>query len=639
MNGLIGMIEVLAHDTDAEHRADAVRTMRESAALLLGIIDDILDFSKIEAGRLVLEREPVHLADKLQGVCEALAPLAASKGVELDLYIAPQLPECIWSDPTRLLQVLNNLIGNAIKFSAHATQRRGEVAVRVEPVADASTPRLTIEVRDNGIGMTPETLARLFQPFTQAESSTRRRFGGTGLGLAICQRIVELMGGTIQVMSRPGVGSTFTVELPWQAVTEEAAEVLPSLQGIDCLLVSGSEREVDDIAAYLAHAGARCRRFPDRLSARAAAATASTCSVIVRRSGPGHGTLDVTFPSLSSAVGPQIGRRRHAVTAEGPGSVVIEGATPQRRALLLAVATAAGRMHGVPKGAGALRAVPSAIAHAAPPPRSCRPLLVAEDDRINRKVILRHLALLGYPAEVAEDGVQALALWRSGRFALLLTDLHMPEMDGYALTQAIRAEEQQRGLARTPILALTANALIGEAQNVLAQGMDEYLTKPLLLSALDAALQRHLPAEAAASPSLDLRVLQPMLGNDPALLREFLGEYLECADEDAAAMRSAADAGDGAAVAATAHRLKSSSRSFGALALGDCCAALEACDNATAPALLRARLLPFEAELAAVRCRINDELAALPEPPVTARLRIPESAEDRSDRSHDPIAH
>ncbi|HLL17687.1 MAG TPA: response regulator [Rubrivivax sp.] len=272
---------------------------------------------------------------------------------------------------------------------------------------------------------------------------------------------------------------------------------------------------------------------------------------------------------------------------------------------------------------------------------------MAEDDRINRKVILWHLALLGYAAEVAEDGIQALTLWRSGRFALLLTDLHMPEMDGYALTHAIRAEERQHGLPRTPILALTANALIGEAQNALTHGMDEYLTKPLLLDALDAALQRHLsgeaPAPAPASepslPSLDLRVLQRMLGNDAGLLREFLSEYLECAELDAAAMRQAADAGDAAAVAATAHRLKSSSRSFGALALGDCCEAIEASATATRSVQLRDDLLRFDAELSGVRCRIHDELAAIPDAPVGTTVLIRATADDRPDHSHDPIAH
>jgi signal transduction histidine kinase/DNA-binding NarL/FixJ family response regulator len=478
MNGVIGMIEVLAHDDAPEHRADAVRTMRESAYTLLGVIDDILDFSKIEAGRMALERTPVAPAYIVEGVCRALAPMATGKGVDLDLFVAPDAPARLWSDPTRLRQVLNNLVVNAIKFSAANAGRRGRVAVRLA-LADPS--RLVLSVADNGIGMAPDTLAGLFAPFTQAESSTRR-FGGTGLGLAICKRIVDLMGGTIEVTSTLGAGSQFSVVLPFEPVEGKPA-------------------------------------------AR-----------------PAPQTLDVV-----------------AVPVPNPGA-----------------ARAADRL-----------------------------VLVADDDAINQKVILRQLELLGHAAEVAPDGAQAL--WRSGRFALLLTDLQMPEMDGYALTAAIRHAEQSAGSPRMPIVALTANALAGEANGALAVGMNEYLTKPVSLRLLKEMLERCLPAGAPPRRALDVGVLHDLVDHDAQAAREILTEYLACARRDADALRAAAAAGDGPRVSAIAHRLKSSSRSIGALALGELCAGLEGAGQA-GPVAARG-LGRFDDEFAAVEAAIDGELA------------------------------
>jgi signal transduction histidine kinase/ActR/RegA family two-component response regulator/HPt (histidine-containing phosphotransfer) domain-containing protein len=474
MNGVIGMAEVLAHDDDAASRGEAVRTIRESAFALLGLIDDILDFSKIEAGRMTLEQTPLVLRALVEGVCDALAPVAESKGVDLVVDVAPALPERVQSDPTRLRQLLNNLVGNAIKFSAARGGCRGRVSVRAELAA----PRqLRIEIADNGIGMNADTVDRLFTPFMQAESSTQRRFGGTGLGLAICQRIVELMGGRIAVTSQPGTGSTFTVTMPFEpAAAAAAAEPAPALTG--------------------------------------------------------------------------------------------------------------------PAADGAR-------------------ILVAEDDATNQKVIVRQLALLGHAADVARTGSEALQRWRSGSYGLLLTDLHMPEMDGYALAAAIRGEEQARQRPRLPIVALTATALAGEAERALAAGMDDYLTKPLLLPRLKAALERRLvpPAAAAppnAAPGVDLGVLRELVGADDALLRDFLASYREAAREAAAALRGAVAQGDAAGASAIAHRLKSSSRSVGARGLGELCDDIEHAGR-------EARVLPlqrFEAELALVEADIAHALAA-----------------------------
>jgi signal transduction histidine kinase len=378
--------------------------------------------------------------------------------------------------------VLNNLVVNAIKFSAGDAQRRGRVAVRVE-LAPADRSRLAISVSDNGIGMAPDTLANLFAPFTQAESSTRR-FGGTGLGLAICKRIVDLMGGTIDVTSTLGAGACFTVVMPFElAPAKPAARQAPQAP--------------DDVAAAAAKPAA---------------------------------------------------------------------------------------------------------------PASDHLILVADDDAINRKVILRQLALLGHAAEAAADGAQALQLWRSGRFALLLTDLQMPEMDGYALTAAIRHDEQAAGARRMPIVALTANALAGEANGALAVGMNEYLTKPVALRLLQETLERCLPASESRR-ALQIDVLHGLVDHDTDAAREILTEYLACARRDADALRAAAAAGDGARVSAIAHRLKSSSRSIGALALGELCAELEGTGRAGPADALVPGVARFVDEFAAVAAEIDGQLA------------------------------
>jgi signal transduction histidine kinase/CheY-like chemotaxis protein/HPt (histidine-containing phosphotransfer) domain-containing protein len=629
MNGVIGMVEVLAHSALPESQADAVRTIRASAFSLLGIIDDILDFSKIEAGRLELERAPVALPDLIESVCDTLLPVAIDKDVELNLFIAPQVPDQVWGDATRLRQVLFNLAGNAIKFGAGDARRHGRVSIRVELAADP--PRLALRFADNGIGMTPETLAQLFSSFTQAEVSTTRRFGGTGLGLAISKRLVSLMDGEIHVDSALGEGSTFTVTLPFEAVPASTKRRDPDVAALDCIVV-GSDANADDLRAYLEHAGARVHRVPD-LHAAAREARALGVAVVIqntRREPPSPAALHATF-----AATPQV---RHLLIARGWGRrarmtatdvVTLDGNCLRRSALLRAVAVAAGRaspevLHeSIDEGPA-----PTPVAPTHAQARALgRLILIAEDDEVNQKVILRQIEVLGHAAEIAENGSEALRLWRAGEYALLLTDLHMPDMDGYMLAETIRREEAQRGLTwheRMPILALTANALRGEAMRAQAAGMDEYLTKPLQLRLLKAALEKWLPHEEAAptaaaelapptrsapAPAVDVAVLNEIFGDDPPTVRRFLGDYRASTTQLAAEMRAALAAVDLRQIGSIAHKLKSASRSIGALALGDLCAELEnACRTGAREAVAQGIEL-FELELREVSAQIGRLLA------------------------------
>ena len=627
LNGVIGMAEVLAQSPLPVREADAVRTIRNSAANLLTLIDDILDFSKIEAGRLDLELVDTDIHELLDTIVASLGPVAAAKHVDLAVYVAPDVPRRIRSDATRLRQIVYNLLGNGIKFSAGRVERLGRVAVRVE--VDQATPlRLRFIVRDNGIGISPEAQERLFASFVQAEASTTRRYGGTGLGLAICRRLTELFGGEIGVRSAVGQGSTFTVTLPCEASSTQPRIVLPDIAGVPCVLLRDAEDfgQCEDAAAYLAHGGAQVTIVESEDGARRATR---------RLAGEGQGPIVlIEWTALGDERGgiapPEDGVRhlrithgqRRAARVVGPNFVTLDQVAMREQSFLRAVAVAAGR--------ASPEVLTEDLEHPIVDPDT-RPIsvsearrrgaliLVAEDDEINQKVILRQLELLGYAAEVATDGVEALAMWRRGNYAMLITDLHMPEMDGYALAAAIRGEESVE--QRLPIMALTANALRGEETRAKAAGIDEYLTKPIRLKELKRAIHQWLRTEettsagqanadgegASAEPAsvtdplpkaaapvvvsappvaadtpartpeqvLNVEILKKYVGDEPEMILEFLTRFRTAAKQYHQTLRAAHHAADFALVANTAHTFKSAARAVGALPLGDLCAEVE----------------------------------------------------------------
>jgi PAS domain S-box-containing protein len=623
MNGVIGLVEVLARSALAEEQADTVKTIRDSAFALLRVVDDILDFSKVEAGRLALEETSVPLTELVEGVCDALAPMALSKDVDLRLFIAPDVPEQVCGDSVRLRQILNNLIGNAIKFSSGRPQQPGLVRLRVT-WPDTSPPRLELRVRDNGIGMSGTTLASLFAPFTQAEASTTRRFGGTGLGLAICKRLVDLMHGDIRVDSVLNQGSEFTVCLPLARMEAEACRPDSDIAGVECIVVSGPEFDVEDLAIYLEQAGACVLRATDRVQACALAAGLHSPVVIQGAWCPGIDTGQAAFavyvPGMRNLVITR-GRRRGSRVVP-PNTVTLDGNPIHRAALLRAVAVAAGRA----SSEAPIRAVDRiARPRRAPDVETARAngqlILVVEDDETNRKVIRRQLALLGYAAEVVSSGMEALTLLRQGRCALLLTDLHMPDMDGYALCQSIRREQSTQ--APLTIIALTATASRNEMQRALAAGMNDYLTKPVPLETLEATLARWMPQGGGETPPIitaagateassvvDVGVLERLVGYDPAVVRAVLTDFLEATRSLGAELNAAAGAKDHRGIWMLAHKLKSSARAVGALALGDLCAELEEAGKAVDTAALKHRMMRFDSLLIEVDAQIRAYLDA-----------------------------
>ncbi|ANC90802.1 DUF3369 domain-containing protein [Azospirillum humicireducens] len=540
MNGIQGMLELLEHTSLTGDQRELVSVVRESAGALLTIINDILDFSKIEAGRLDLERVPVALAGVVEGVADTLAPGARAKGLSLVTYVDPDLPAEVLGDPVRIRQVLFNIAGNAVKFT-----QSGSVTVRVELTHfDGDRVIIRVAVTDTGIGISPENQIRLFRPFTQAEVSTTRRFGGTGLGLSICRRLAELMGGDIGVTSELNAGSTFWFTFAADLVQQEDDASLlqrAPLQGVTVLLLAADAEERGFLARYLNADGAQVVEAADADAALRTLLPTAACDVLVSTVGSDGAALDhdprgrVRGRVLIGGDAMTAGDT--AALGSSGGATVVLGRPVRRTSLIRAVLAAAGRMPAGEGGRADLRPEPEPAAPAAGRRRlptveearaQGRLILVAEDHPTNRQVIQRQLTLLGHVMETAEDGAQALELWRAGGHGLLLTDCQMPEMDGMELARSIRAGEAGGGGLRLPIVAITANATENEAQLCLLAGMDDTLAKPVSLADLRRVLDRFLPpldgdvweGEEPCEPSQDLPAMtaelqQPTL--EPAL--------------------------------------------------------------------------------------------------------------------------
>ncbi|MGE0030923.1 MAG: PAS domain S-box protein [Steroidobacteraceae bacterium] len=627
MNGVIGMVDVLQQTSLRGYQIEMVDLIRESAYSLLAIIDDILDFSKIEAGKLELEEGPVDVAAVVKATCALLEHMAARKGVELTLFVDPEIPPQLGGDAIRLRQVLVNLVSNAIKFSS-SSERPGCVSLRALCTeATAGHVQIEFRVTDNGIGMSDAVMEKLFTPFTQADASTTRRFGGTGLGLTIVRHLVQLMGGEIGVTSRQGAGSVFSIRVAFaRAEQAQPADAGASpVEGLSCIVVGGAEGMADDLASYLKHAGARVERATDLQVAGTlpgADAAGPPVWVIDAEREPPDGT---ELRAAAAAQGQEaarfvvIGRgQRRRPRSESEDLVTIDANALTRRTFINAVALAAGRadldatmmQHG------------KAEEHFRAPERSDaastgRLILVAEDNETNQQVILRQLAVLGFAADLASDGREALARWDTGHYALVLTDLHMPRMDGYDLARAIRMGEA--GKQRTPIIALTANALRGEADRCRAAGMDDYLSKPAPLKDLQEVLEKWLPAAGETHPqehklaaaaaestiAVEPGVLAGLVGNDQVAIARILRVFVDNLPDTADEIRAACRAGDAQRVRAAAHRLKSAARSIGALRLGQSCAELERAARASEVSGFAELLERFQADVRAVASQLG----------------------------------
>jgi two-component system, sensor histidine kinase and response regulator len=511
MNGVIGMANLLLTSPLNAEQRDLVETLCQSSETLLRIINDILDFSKIEAGRLALEVIDFDLTEHLELAVDLNADFAARKGLELVMQIDPALPRVVRGDPVRLRQIVLNLLGNAIKFT-----QKGDVVMTVSPSPDlADGIGLRFEICDSGIGIPEAVQKALFQPFVQADSSTTRKYGGTGLGLAICKRLTELMNGEIGVTSVPGEGSSFWFTLQLGRSLLDMAE--PKIE--PCPLEGHRILAVDDNAAnrkLLTHLLAAWR-MPHAMAEsaaealaelrRAAAAGTPYEAVILDHHMPERDGLDLAGDIRADASLRRLplmlltsrGECLNSVQmkASGLAACELKPLHPDK------LRTAIGRVL-----AAASRVMPAPAAEAAPmagvlPPLGAAQILLAEDNPVNQKVTLLQLRNLGHAADVAGNGLEALAALRRRRYALVLMDAQMPEMDGLEATRQIRRAEAigEAGFeSRVSIVAMTANAMSGDREACLGAGMDDYLAKPVTPEELRDMLLRHLKPAGLAEP-------------------------------------------------------------------------------------------------------------------------------------------
>ena len=617
MNGVIGMVDVLRETELNVKQERMLETIQESSLSLLEILDDILDYSKIEADMLRLDPLPTHLRAAAESVAQLMYAASQTKNLGLSVFVSPELPDWIRIDPTRLRQILTNLVGNGVKFTTSRNGVQGTVDLTLEPCTLADdAPGLRVRVTDNGVGIAPEALSKLFQPFAQADEATARKFGGTGLGLSITQRLAELMGGRVSVKSTEGVGSVFTVELPVQACLPAAdATALPSLTGVQVVALFHRDDGLQNVSSYCRAAGAEVTRVTNPTALREALRELQRASgPLVAMLGPNEQTTraDLDLPEGVRLVSID----RHA-GAPRDQAISVANNPVLHDELILAVARAAGvvndRGGAAPAEDGRPLARADALGSQTGSPESAHAhqrILLAEDNAINREVMLEQLRLLGHTAECAEDGEEALALWRSGRFELLLADCHMPNTDGYDLSEAIRRAEPAG--SRMPIIAVTANVTKGVREHCLAHGMDDCIAKPVRLQVLADILLKWLPASPATTPQRwpgwDPAVMPGLMGGSAAMHHRLWAKFLTSARDHLQQIAIAAAQADARGVGIGAHTLCSSARTVGALGLGDLCAALEAAaragDMAACSALAQELPLVFAAAAEAIEAHI-----------------------------------
>ena len=635
LNAVIGMAELLMETNLDDEQSDFVRIIRDSGRGLLGIINDILDFSKIEAGRMSLEMVSFELLPLVEGVLEMFAQAAQEKKIGLMGYVSPEIPPRLMGDPLRLRQILTNLVSNGIKFTEN-----GEVVVRVDLISrEDGHVRLRFKVSDTGIGLSEVARRRLFTPFTQADGSTTRKYGGTGLGLVISKRLVELMGGEIDVKSVEGVGSVFqfTIGLhtssgptspPWQTP--------PGLRGVHWSIISEDPALRRILCAFLRPWGAeRIDEIWDHLTLKKA----------LQIDDDGHAGYHFLICDLDSENIPieeQILILRRQAPQNRVFTLYLAGFSRRDQAERLAAHSGAAYLlkpikqsafYGLlievfGENQGPKPVTPQTVerkdkaeaisVESAETQIGEGVILLAEDNPANQRLATVQLKRLGYEVDLVTNGAQALEAYElyPDRYAVILMDCQMPVMDGFEATRRIRALEEATR-RHIPIVAMTANAMQGDREACLAAGMDDYISKPVSLDSLRnvlSQLREVAPTESGNSTPwqsekvisynpIDPNVIQGLRElqeeNEPDFLTELIDIYLEDASVLVSEIEHKTQTGDLGGVRQAAHTLKGSSGNLGALVLSKICYEMELCakngDLAGAQKVLPRLLQEFEA--------------------------------------------
>jgi two-component system, sensor histidine kinase and response regulator len=590
MNGVIGMTGLLL-DTDlSAPQRDYAETVRRSAESLLAIINDILDFSKVESGKLVLETAPFDLLGVVDDVAELLAPVAREKGLALIVRFAPDAPRYVIGDAGRVRQILLNLAGNAIKFTA-----TGYVVIDASGAAAEGTGMVHCRVEDSGLGIRPDQVAHLFHRFTQADASTTRKFGGTGLGLAISKQLVELMGGSIGASPRPGGGSVFffTLPMPLQAAPPPPPVMLSELRDARALVVDDHEMNrrilIEQLASWeISSVTANTREEaiaklregqqagrPFRLALLGFPMRGLDGMAVARAIRADPLVSDTIVMILSSGERPAV----RPASRDTPFDAWLVKPVRQSRLMDAMIACWVARHGG---GGGPQPATEEERTAAGRGPALTARVLVVDDSAVNQRVASLPLEKLGCRVDVAGNGLEAIDMATRFPYDVVLMDCQMPEMDGYEATAEIRRREKAG--AHLPIVAVTAHALAGERERCLAAGMDDYLTKPLRTRDLEAMVRtwagpgaesarEHSAASDAATapaparPSEEaLQVLARVreMTDDEDTAREVVDLFLSGAADGLREVRRGEAAGDATAVLRAAHKIKGSARNVGA---------------------------------------------------------------------------
>ena len=620
LNGIIPLLDLVLSTKLAPDQKEYLTTAYQSSRQLLSIVDDILDFSKLEANKLELETTGINIKEIVDGVSRLMARNAESKGLQYSVAIDPNVRLAMRGDPTRLRQVLTNLVSNAIKFT-----ERGAVAIQVNKRSETRThTELLFAVRDTGIGVSPEGQKKLFQEFSQADNSTTRTFGGTGLGLSICKRIIDLMGGQIGVKSEVGKGSVFWFTVPLPKALGDVQPARSEIEGGRALIVTGDQAFQKRIGTTLT-----AWKMPFTQNN-------STAEVVARLKSAAGGSMAVDFLILdfgsmrATALAILRGVTREptleqlnvlAIGGEdqlpdevrnSPRCTVLErGFTdPELRTAMKAMLTgtpaasnANVQVEMLEAPAGSAPAPASTPAASAPSFVAAEPkagglgghVLLVEDNPVNRQVAQRLLTLIGLSHEHAENGRLAVEKLESGaKFDAVLMDCQMPIMDGYTATRYIRKLQAEGTLPKMPIVAMTANAMVGDREKCIASGMDDYMSKPLNRGLLEQMLQKWLPAGAtsrtmapapapiarpvaAVAPApthadatpINAQIVNDLMDMMGAEFADLVRVYLEDSPKALTILERAAAANDLDGLIAPAHSLKSTSANLGALMLAD----------------------------------------------------------------------
>jgi|GEM_PF-2161410 len=620
MNGVVGMLDLLQQSSLNKEQNHLAKVAKSSAIALLQIINDVLDFSKVEAGKMTIESIPFRWSPIVESSAELLAEQVRAKNIKLYCLIDPQANKLLLGDPVRLRQIVLNLLGNAVKFTNTTDDKTGEIIISVKVVeSHASTAsKIRLTVSDNGIGMSSKQVTKLFKPFTQADDSTHRKFGGTGLGLSICMALSELMDGQLSCESELNNGTAFHLELPLDSVAERRKNERGSnFAKLNLVLVDSDEIIDTFLAQDFASLNINhwCVSQDGQWQGQAPNKPVDT---IILPESISEGDKQSLLEKLTRR-DPQLPirevvlyeSRRFDASKLPPHSygVDINPFIPEK--IYNGIAIACGLRSPEMTFSGPKSQQPLAIPSINQAEQSGQLILVVEDNVNNQEVITRQLKVFGYASIVANNGQEALGIMKKYHFGLVFSDCHMPVMDGFEFTKAVRKIEKRSGQT-TPIVATTANAMQGEAEKCLAIGMNDFVTKPIELKVMQRVLAKWLPkanvsdeSDGVVLPSdtdisqqqpneqnvpvnpissnnpspIDKEKLKLYLGEDENVHRQFIERFILQSQALVSELGTSTTREGDHSVAMLAHKLKSSSRAIGATLLGELCEQLENATN------------------------------------------------------------